>query len=195
MRRSVAPGRLVVVGGHSRGVGKTSVIEHLLDAHRAERWIAIKISAHRHAPEGVSVPLVEECHQWCDATQTGRYLAAGASRAFLVRAPDASLARAATFINGLREGGRTVLVESNRIVQWLIPDVLLFVVDPMIEDWKPSSAFCLPVADAVIHRSQAATLRLDDSVQFPSHRAAFDRAVSELDAHAELVDTFGKRAE
>ena len=44
------PGRLIVVGGHSRGVGKTAVIAHLL---RTLGWTgveAVKISAHRHAP-------------------------------------------------------------------------------------------------------------------------------------------------
>jgi hypothetical protein len=146
----VAPGALIVVGGHSRHVGKTSVIEHLLRANAEDGWTAIKISAHRHAPPGVSVPLVEPWHKTSPDTQTGRYLAAGARRAFLVRAPDESLGRVATFIDAQRAEGRTVVVESNRIVQWLVPDVLFFVVDPRISDWKPSSALCLPIADAVV---------------------------------------------
>lgn len=146
----VERGALVVVGGHSRGVGKTSLIEHLLRADTGKAWVAIKISAHRHAHDAVNAPLVEEAGQASALTQTGRYLAAGARRALLVRAPDAAMPRAAAFIESLRGRGSNVVVESNRIVQWLAPDVLLFVVDRRIDDWKPSSALCLPIADAIV---------------------------------------------
>jgi hypothetical protein len=139
MRDVVDRGALIVVGGHSRGVGKTSVIERLLRA-RHGCWIAIKISAHRHAPEGTSVPLIEETRAPSSLTQTGRYLAAGARRAFLVRAPDAALPQVAALIDAFCTEGSNVLVESNRIVQYVRPDVCLFVVDPCIDDWKPSSS-------------------------------------------------------
>lgn len=146
----VERGALVVVGGHSRGVGKTSLIEHLLRADTGAAWVAIKISAHRHAPDGVSAPLVEEAGQPSALTQTGRYLAAGARRAFLVRAPDVAMPGAAAFIESLRSRGSNAIVESNRIMRYLAPDALLFVVDPRIDDWKPSSALCWPIADAVV---------------------------------------------
>lgn len=150
MRRQLGQGALIVVGGHSRGVGKTTLIEHLLRGMQDEAWLAIKVSAHRHAQAAVSAPLVEEAWQPSPATQTGRYLAAGARRAFLVRAPDAAMSRVAAFIDALRSQGSNVVIESNRIVRYLAPDVLLFVVDPRVDDWKPSSALCLPIADALV---------------------------------------------
>jgi hypothetical protein len=146
VRNVVGRGALIVVGGHSRGVGKTSVIERLLRERAGEPWIAIKISAHRHAPEGTTAPLIEEAHAGSPLTQTGRYLLAGARRAFLVRAPEAALTQAAAFIESRRAQGANVIVESNRVVQYVRADVLLFVVDPRIDDWKPSSALWLPVA-------------------------------------------------
>jgi molybdopterin-guanine dinucleotide biosynthesis protein len=148
--RDAMTGALVVVGGHSRGVGKTLVVEHLLRAHRAEGWIAIKVSAHRHAAAGRRTADVEEAFAARSDTQTGRYRAAGAGRAFLVRAPEASLPGVADLIDASRADGSTVVVESNRIVRHTVPDVVLFVVDPYIQDWKASSPDCLAIADAIV---------------------------------------------
>jgi hypothetical protein len=151
----VSRGALLVVGGHSRGVGKTTLVERLLGDRCGETWIAVKISAHRHAPEGASAPLIEEARGPDPQSQTGRYLVAGARRAFLVRAPDAAMAQAAAFIERLRAGGSNVIVESNRIVQYVTPDALIFVIDPRIADWKPSSDACLAAADAVVYATRS----------------------------------------
>ena len=148
MRKEVTRGTLVVVGGHSRGVGKTSLIEHLLRTSR-EPWVAIKISARHHAAKGASVAIVDEARHASPRSETGRYLAAGAARALVIRAADIALARAATLIESLRAEGANVIVESNRIVRYVKPDAMLFVMDPHINDWDPTSALCLPIADAV----------------------------------------------
>src|SRR5512147_2046970 len=39
---------LVVVGGHSRGVGKTSVVAGLIAALPEHEWLAAKITQHGH---------------------------------------------------------------------------------------------------------------------------------------------------
>lgn len=148
-------GLLFVVGGHSRRVGKTTTIEHLLLERHDETWTAVKISAHRHAPEGVATPLIEQAVDHDPEMQTGRYLRAGARHAFLVRAPDAAMREAAAFVESLRATGTNVIVESNRIVEHLVPDAVVFVIDPRIADWKPSSYPCLAAADVVIYTSRA----------------------------------------
>jgi hypothetical protein len=154
---AAAGGLLFVVGGHSRNVGKTGVIEHLLTEHGGEAWAVVKISAHRHAPDGTVAPLIEEHRDADPETQTGRYLLAGARHAFLVRAPDAAMARAAAFVESLRANGWNVMVESNRIVTHVVPTLVVFVVDPHNADWKPSSDACLAVADVVVYRDGAPT--------------------------------------
>jgi hypothetical protein len=153
---AVTPSALIVVGGHSRGVGKTLLVEQLLRGSAGANWIAVKISAHRHAPDGADVPLIEEARDATARTQTGRYLAAGASRAFLVRAPDRALVHAAAFIQSMRAAGAHVIVESNRLVRHVRPDLLLFVVDPRIADWKDSSDECVRSPAAVICRRTGA---------------------------------------
>jgi hypothetical protein len=143
-------GRIIVVGGHSRGVGKTALVEHLLRTSTATHVTAVKISAHRHAPKGCPAPVIEEAFDASPFDQTGRYLSAGAERAWLCRCPTAQLAEAAAFVGRLRADGWDVIVESNRIVEHLAPDLLFFVISGQVHDWKASSGCCLRRADAVV---------------------------------------------
>jgi hypothetical protein len=131
-------------------VGKTALVEHLLRTGDGRRTAAIKISAHRHAPSDVTPPLFEEDIQGSPDTQTGRFLAAGAWRAWLCRRPTPQLPDAARFIRALQDRGCDVIVESNRIVDYLVPDLVLFVVSSRIADWKASPAACLRRADALV---------------------------------------------
>jgi hypothetical protein len=55
-------------------------------------------------------------------------------------------------------------VESNRLVAYLRPDLLLFVCHPEIADWKASSDACLASCDAVVLRSEACAARIKDRV-------------------------------
>jgi hypothetical protein len=188
MRTGVNRGALIMVGGHSRGVGKTLLIERWLRARQGARWIGVKVSAHRHAPDGMNVPLIEEAHAATPTTQTGRYLLAGAARAFLVRAPDTALAHAAAFVDALRDDGAHVIVESNRLVRYVQPQLLLFVVDPDIDDWKASSADCLRVPNLILchrggpcHDSDIDTFAVGDGAAFGAdslHRFALSRATA-----------------
>ena len=118
----------------------------------------MKISAHRHARADGTAPVVEEGRRASPLTQTGRYLAAGASRALLCRTPDAGLAETERLLRGLLAEGARVIVESNRIARLVRPDVLLFLVSPSIDDWKPSSGPCLERADAVVTTRPAAAV-------------------------------------
>lgn len=186
---SSSPATLIVVGGHSSGVGKTSVIEHILRTRRRrEHWAAVKVSAHRHDTGATRAPLVEETMWPSPLTQSGRYLEAGACRAFLCRAPDSRLPDATAFISGLLAEGTSVIVESNRIARLMSPDLLLFVVAPSIFDWKPSSGPCLTRADALVTGERRAAVpgavaahgaSLDDRPVFEMGR---DRRVRGLDA-------------
>ena len=152
MRSLSTTGTTIVVAGHSRGVGKTTVIEAILGSQLRRRWAAVKVSAHRHCEPDEMRPLVERTWFADPRTQTGRYLSAGADRAFLCRTPSAQLPETATFIRDIRVAGFDVIVESNRIVDFIEPDVVLFVVAPQIADWKSSSGVALPRTHAFVVR-------------------------------------------
>ena len=140
-------GSLILVGGHSRGVGKTSVVQTILRTVTtdSDRWTAIKISRHRH-----TTPAPDLTTGTPRNAGTDRYLAAGASRALLFRAPDNGLADAAHYIERLLATGENVIAESNRLILHCAPDLTIFVVDPANPDWKESSAVCLEKADAIV---------------------------------------------
>lgn len=139
-------GRLIVVGGHSRRVGKTTVVTTALAGLNAGEWLAVKISSHLH---GASVGLHEETNPGA-GSQAARYLEAGARKAFLLRAPDEQFATAAAEVRKMVAAGQNVIAESNRLVAWIHPDLVLFVTSPAISDWKPSSNLCLRSADALV---------------------------------------------
>jgi hypothetical protein len=162
-------GALLLVGGHSRGVGKTLTVERILRARRGEMWVAVKVSAHRHGRIGAALSIDEDTTA-SPATQTGRYLLAGATRAFLLRTPDAQLEAAARVIGRLRADGFHLVVESNRLVNWLAPDGVLFAVAPAIDDWKPSSDDMLARADAFVVLGASGSDRVAD-VHAPDQRA------------------------
>ena len=140
-------GRIIVVGGHSRGVGKTALSVALVRALAPRAVVTVKVSAHRH---GGGHFAIEEDAETTLATSTGRCLAAGAARAFLCRCPDGHLHEVAALVRLLSSGGYDVVVESNRMAPLVAADLTLFVTSSDTPDWKVSSELCLVRADALV---------------------------------------------
>jgi hypothetical protein len=152
---------LVAVGGHSRNIGKTSVVAGLIRKLRDLRWTAVKITQYGNgvcaqdggacgcepAP-GEPFALTEEYQP--GKSDSGRFLAAGAERSFWLRTPAGELARAAGTIRKIVKQSANVIVESNSVVELVQPDVFLMVLDFSCEDFKPSSARFLDRADAFV---------------------------------------------
>jgi len=141
---------LVVVGGHSRNIGKTSVVAGLIRKLRNRKWTAVKITLYGNGvcahdggacgcepASGEAFELTEEYQP--NDTDSGRYLAAGAERSFWLRAPAGELARAAGTVRKMIESSGNLIVESNSILELVNPDVFLMVLDFSCEDFKPSS--------------------------------------------------------
>ncbi len=158
---------LIVIGGHSRNVGKTSVVVGLVAALRDYNWTALKISQHGHA---VCSADGERCHSATDdcscaiseeqdrsgKSDTSRFLAAGAARAWWVRTEPGRLAEAMPAVRSKLAECQNAIVESNRILEFLSPDLYLTVLNPATADFKKSAQEFLDRADAVIlHRSES----------------------------------------
>lgn len=152
---------LLVVGGHSRNIGKTSVVEGLIRKLRPEKWTALKITQYGH---GVCSHHGEACgcetepdHPFAlseeyepSRTDSGRFLAAGAERSFWLRTPAGQLARAAVTIQKILGQSVNVIVESNSVLELVKPDVFLMLLDFSCEDFKASSMRFLDRADAFL---------------------------------------------
>lgn len=152
---------ILVVGGHSRSVGKTSVVAGLISALREFDWTAVKITQYGH---GVCSANGEPCdcatadHSWAISEEknhtgesdTSRFLVAGAMRALWVRTEQGRLAEAMPALRQRLAQSDNVMVESNSVLKFLRPDLYLTVLDPATEDFKTSAQEFLDRAGAVI---------------------------------------------
>jgi hypothetical protein len=152
---------LVVIGGHSRNVGKTSVVAGLIAALREFEWTAVKITQHGHgicSANGEACECATGDHSWAiseerdrsGGSDTSRFLVAGAARVFWVRTEQGRLAEAMPGLRRRLEGARNVIIESNSVLKFLRPDLYLTVLDPATADFKTSAREFLDRADAVI---------------------------------------------
>ncbi|MBZ5581962.1 MAG: hypothetical protein LAQ30_07095 [Acidobacteriia bacterium] len=152
---------LVVVGGHSRNIGKTSLAAGLIRHFSARRWTAVKITQYGHgvcAREGTPcgceaepehpIALSEEYEP--GGSDSGRFLAAGAARSFWLRAPAGQLPSAAGVLRKILEQNANVIVESNSILEVAQPTVFLMLLDFACGDFKDSSLRFLDRADAYV---------------------------------------------
>jgi hypothetical protein len=152
---------IVVVGGHSRSVGKTSVVAELITALHDYDWTAVKITQYGHgvcSANGAPCDCATGDHSWAISEErdragesdTSRFLVAGAARALWVRTEQGRLAEAMPALRKRLENSRNVLMESNSVLKFMRPDLYLTVLDPSTEDFKNSAREFLDRASAVI---------------------------------------------
>ena len=152
---------ILVIGGHSRNIGKTSVMAGLIAALPRRQWTAFKITQFGH---GICSANGEPCdcetadhaiaiseeRDRASGTDSSRYLAAGAVRSFWVRTRQGQLNEAMPRIRKELERAENAVIESNSILRFLRPDIYLSVLDPSVEDFKESARLYLDRADAVL---------------------------------------------
>ena len=153
---------IVVIGGHTRNIGKTSVVAGLIAAMPEMHWTAFKITQFGHGMCSANgepcdcetaehtVAVSEERVIGDSTTDSGRYLAAGAARSFWVRTRTGDLAVAMPRIRKEIALAENVVIESNSILRFLRPDIYLSVLDPRTADFKDSAKYYLDRADAVL---------------------------------------------
>lgn len=152
---------LVVIGGHSRSVGKTSVVAGLISALTEFEWTAAKITQYGHgicSANGEACDCATGDHSWGISEErnpegnsdTSRFLAAGARRVFWVRTEQGRLAEAMPTFRKRIDRAPNVIIESNSVLKFLRPDLYLTVLDPSTADFKTSAREFLDRADAVI---------------------------------------------
>jgi hypothetical protein len=158
---------LVVVGGHTRNIGKTGVVTGVIAALPQFAWTAIKITQFGH---GVCSANGEPCDcETADHTiaiseernpasgkDSARYLTAGARRSFWVRTRQGQLAEAMPRVRQMIAAGGNVIIESNSVLRFLRPDLALFVSDGRVDDFKASALRYLDRVDALVSVGNAA---------------------------------------
>ncbi|HSZ63137.1 MAG TPA: hypothetical protein VK828_15145 [Terriglobales bacterium] len=154
----------IVIGGHTRSVGKTSIVAGLIAALPAFHWTALKITQYGHgvcSANGEACDCATADHSWAVSEEkdrsgdsdTSRFLLAGADHSWWVRTEQGRLAEAMPRVRKILEAAKNVIIESNSILRFLKPDLYLTVLDPQTADFKTSAQTFLDRADAVLLHS------------------------------------------
>ena len=151
----------IVIGGHSRNIGKTSVVAGIIHATKEKDWTAIKVTQFGH---GVCSRNGHACHCATDEHKyaimdernakgrgdTSRFLAAGARRSIWVRTKQGMLAEAMPELQRILNAQDNTIIESNSILEFWQPDAYMVVLDYAISDFKASTRKFLERADACV---------------------------------------------
>ena len=120
---------IVVIGGHTRNIGKTSVMAGLIAAMPEKLWTAFKITQFGHGvcsangepcdcDTGSHTMAISEERNQESGTDSSRYLAAGAVRSYWVRTRQGQLAEAMPRVRKLLAANGNCIVESNSILRF-----------------------------------------------------------------------------
>ena len=151
----------VVIGGHSRNLGKTSVVAGLIAALPEYQWTAVKITQFGHrvcSVNGESCDCATDEHTQAISEEksragnsdTSRFLVAGAARSLWVRTKQGWLAEAMPDVRARLGEAKNVIIESNSVMKFLRPDLYIPVLDFNTADFKESAREFLDRADAVV---------------------------------------------
>lgn len=171
------PWRVIIVGGHTRSIGKTQLVCDIITAFPQVRWIAGKITQYGHgvcAQNGQNCDCAPDEHvsalEWESHPESGtdsaRFLVAGAKRSFWLRTKQGFLAEGLPLMrSALSEAAsdsgaqpEAVILESNSLMQFMKPSLYFAVIDPAREDFKDSARAALDRADALVVRSPMESL-------------------------------------
>jgi hypothetical protein len=155
---------IIVIGGHTRNVGKTSVVAGLIAALREFRWTAMKITQYGHgicSANGEACDCATGDHSWAASEErnrdgksdSSRFLVSGAEHSWWVRTEQGHLAEAMPRVRQILGGAQNAIIESNSILRFVKPDLYLTVLDPATQDFKASAQNFLDRADAVLLHS------------------------------------------
>ncbi len=154
----------LVVGGHTRNIGKTALVVDLIRAFPDAAWTAVKITQYGHglcsingehcgcAPTEHPFAITEEEGRAGD-NDSSRFLVAGAKRAIWARTKQGQLAAALPALREALGAAGNLIIESNTLLSFLRPRLYLVVLEPAVADFKESAQRNLDLADAFVLRS------------------------------------------
>src|SRR6185437_9319757 len=127
---------LIVIGGHTRNVGKTSLMAGLISALRERNWTAVKISQYGHgvcSVNGKTCNCAVDEHPWAITqvydregdSDTSRFLAAGAAKGVWVRAKQGRLEEAMPAFRQRIAADENVIIDAGGLTGAPEPDLYL----------------------------------------------------------------------
>jgi hypothetical protein len=139
---------LIAIGSHSRKTGKSRLVCDLVRAIPEAHWTVVKISGHEHG--AAAAYSLQEERDAGGRHDTSRYLQAGAAHAWLLRHAPGGLAEAVPALRELIAAAGNTILESNRILQFIQPDLYVFVRNEASAEFKDSARAWAARADATV---------------------------------------------
>jgi hypothetical protein len=189
---------LIVVGGHTRSIGKTQLVCDIISAFPKANWIAGKITQYGHgvcAQNGTDCDCAPNEHicaiEWETLSQSGtdsaRFLAAGAQRSFWLRTKQGFLAEGLPLmrdaltqtVSEASQDSPPLILESNSLLQFLKPTLYFAVIDPAREDFKDSARVALDRADALVLRGSMDAPAAPSWIKLPANLLRTKPSVSQ----------------
>jgi hypothetical protein len=180
---------LVVVGGQTKDIGKTTLVCQIIRQFVFARWTAAKITSHIYDAEDCKSIASGRGWKICEQrlrdsnADTARYLKVGAIRSLLVCAESGSLEKACSAFKNELSGTANVIVESTAAVPLLAPDLFLLLTNPTSADFKAAAAKQLARADALVSveaKSIEAAGRAEEIPMFQSFEDRLDPALAKM---------------
>ena len=163
--------RIIVIGGHTRSIGKTQLVCDIIAAFPQANWTAGKITQYGHGfcvKKGKHCDCAPDEHicaiSWENGTHphsdSGRFLTAGAKRSFWLRTKQGYLAEGLPLLRGAlaeceieAEGEpKNLILESNTLLDFVQPSAYLMVLDPAKADFKQSARLLMDRASGFVLR-------------------------------------------
>jgi hypothetical protein len=163
--------RVIVIGGHTRSIGKTQLVCDVIAAFPEANWIAGKITQYGHGfcvKKGKHCDCAPDEHicaiSWENGssprTDSGRFLTAGARKSFWLRTKQGYLAEGIPLLRAALEEceraaegeARNLILESNTLLDFVTPSLYLVVLDPTKGDFKQSARVWMDRASAFVLR-------------------------------------------
>ena len=167
--------RIIVIGGHTRSIGKTQLVCDIISAIPEANWIAGKITQYGH---GFCVKKGKFCDcaptehvcalTWENGshphTDSGRFLTAGARRSFWLRTKQGYLSEGFPLLRAALQECKdewqaeaqtqsaNLILESNTFLDFVQPSLYLMVLDSTKPDFKQSARLLINRASAFVLR-------------------------------------------
>ena len=157
--------RYLVIGGHTRSIGKTSLVVDLIRAIPEAGWTAVKITQFGHGvcsehgepcdcASATHAAVLDEETDRSGRTDSSRFLVAGARRSLWLRTRQGDLAEGMPLLRAALEGAENVILESNAVLGFVRPAMYVVVLDPLLPDFKESTQRYMDRADAFVLRNK-----------------------------------------
>ena len=142
---------IIIVSGHTRKVGKTTVVAGLIKAFSEYPWIALKVSTHWHSKSssGEGLVIYEEKNVGQES-DSSRFLDAGAKRSFWVQIQECRMESMMPQLQPILQSSPFVIIEGNNILKHVSADIHIMVANCNLAEIKESARRLLDQLDILL---------------------------------------------